>query len=125
MAKAKAVPAETDDEEEGQEETGKKTVIRRSTPEEKKVYDSLAEATKGKPKDRNWYLFQVSNEADGQRFTWAPTYSQALYQTVIETDKSYSVTEVGDLPSKVEVAGYLAALSPEDRNELVKQFSKK
>jgi hypothetical protein len=99
--------------------------IRRVTEEEARVYDDAATANENKPDRESWHLFQITDPKGRQRFTWAAYYSAALWRIVIDTDKSYAITAVEDLPSKAEVSGYLAALSPKEREEVLKQFGKK
>jgi hypothetical protein len=55
------------------------------------------------------------------RWTWAPYWERALWQVAVEQD-GWSVLDVADLPTQSEVAGMLAALSPEDRAVLIAEF---
>jgi hypothetical protein len=120
-----AKKAQTAEPVETQEEATERSPIRRATAEEKRLFDSIAEATAGKPDRPSWALFQITDPKGRQRFTWAPYYASALWQAVIDTDESYSVVAVDELPSKVEVDGYLAALSPKEREELLAKYGKK
>jgi|SRR6266852_800696 len=96
------------------------------TAEDKRVYATRKDAEDHRPEGKpKWFLFQVTDANGTVKFTWAPYYSQALWQTVIDHDKSYSIIAIEDAPSKADVQGYLAALSPEDRAELLAAYGKK
>jgi hypothetical protein len=102
-----------------------KTVIRRITDEEKRVYHSLDEAQASRPEGReNWTLFQVSTKDGKMRWLWAPYYERALWW-IDDVERYYSITAMEDLPSKADVASYLAALPEKDRAELLAQYGKK
>jgi hypothetical protein len=104
-------------------ESPRKGNTRRSTtPEDRRVYPSLAEAQKNRPEGKeSWTLFQVTDPTGRHRWTWANYYSTALWQVAVDAD-GYTIISVDELPTKSEVKGMLAALSPEDRAVLIAEF---
>jgi hypothetical protein len=108
-----------------QSETTENTTIRRVTDEEKTLYATIEEAQDNKPDRPSWSLFQITDPKGRQRFAWGPFGERVLWWAVVEADKAYSVLSTADAPSKTDVAGFLAALSTKDRDELLKQFAGK
>jgi hypothetical protein len=64
----------------------------------------------------------VTDPTGRHRWTWANYYSSALWQVAVDEDH-YSIISMDELPTQSEVAGMLAALSPEDRAILVAQYA--
>jgi hypothetical protein len=112
---------------ETEEQTGTTGGITRKgvKPEDKRAYTSLEDGQKNRPEGKeNWSLFQVTDPAGRMRWTWAPYYERALWQVAVEQDR-YSLIATDEVPTKAEVSGMLAALSPEDRAELLTQYAGK
>ena len=102
-----------------------KRVIRKITEEDKRVYDSLDEAKENRPEGReNWSLFQIGDKHGKQWFVWSMHYHTALWWVVVDHLQEYSVNAMEDLPSKADVASYLASLSEKDRGEVLAQYKK-
>jgi hypothetical protein len=98
--------------------------IRRIEEAEKKVYTSVAEAQASKPANRNgWKCFQITAASGGMCWVWAPTPETALLWLLVGAEKRYAVLDVARIPTKTSVAGALAALSAEDREALIKEYS--
>jgi hypothetical protein len=108
---------------EAQPESPRKGNTRKGvTAEDRRVYHSLDDAQKHRPEGKEkWYLLQVTDPTGRNRWTWAPYWERALWQVAADEDH-YSVIDVADLPTRGEVGGMLAALSPEDRAVLIAKF---
>jgi len=91
------------------------------TPEDVRVYTSLAEARANRPQGKEtWDLRQFTSPDSISRWTWAPYGERGLWQ-VCEAD-GWSMINLGDLPAVSDGAGMLAALSPEDRAALLEKY---
>jgi hypothetical protein len=92
--------------------------------EEKKSFGSLEEARQARPADRpDWKLFQVSDASGGMRWIWSPDPQKAMFWLLTGVEKSHAVIAMDKLPSKTSVAAQLAALSPEDRAEVLREYA--
>jgi hypothetical protein len=92
-----------------------------TTPEERAIHATAEAANEQRPARRpSWRLFTVTNAAGLARFTWAPAREVAVARVAVAD--GYVCADPGKTVTKDKVAGFLAALSAQERAELLASY---
>jgi hypothetical protein len=84
------------------------------------AFSSMEAAQLVKPDNDHFRLFRVTDPAGAVSFTWARDYDRAIAQ--VARTRGYKAKTAGKAPTREELAGMVAQLSPEDRAVLLAQL---